>query len=98
MPSWQSNCQYPRQGIVSNPSWSVVFGQCSQLWWDLPLSDSFDLHRRIYDIPPARLRENLERFSAMLDLTSFLDRAVLQLSLGQRSSEFHWPRGPGIRF
>lgn len=66
----------------------VVFGQCSQLWWDLPLSDSFDLHRRIYDIPPARLRENLERFSAMLDLTSFLDRAVLQLSLGQRSSEF----------
>src|SRR5690606_31534666 len=40
----------------------VVFGQRSQLWWDLPLADSFALHRRIYDIPEARYRENLERF------------------------------------
>jgi len=62
----------------------VVFGQRSQLWWDLPLADSFVLHRRIYDIPQPRFRENLERFSAMLDLGSFLDRAVRQLSLGQR--------------
>jgi ABC-2 type transport system ATP-binding protein len=62
----------------------VVFGQRSQLWWDLPLADSFALHRRIYDIPEARYRDNLERFSSMLDLTSFLDRAVRQLSLGQR--------------
>jgi ABC-2 type transport system ATP-binding protein len=62
----------------------VVFGQRSQLWWDLPLSDSFALHRRIYDIPEPRFRENLEHFSAMLDLGSFLDRSVRQLSLGQR--------------
>lgn len=62
----------------------VVFGQRSQLWWDLPVIDSFALHQRIYDIPQARYAENLERFSALLDLTPFLDRAVRQLSLGQR--------------
>jgi ABC-2 type transport system ATP-binding protein len=62
----------------------VVFGQRSQLWWDLPVIDSFILHQRIYDIPPARYAENLKRFSTLLDLTPFLDRAVRQLSLGQR--------------
>ena len=62
----------------------VVFGQRSQLWWDLPVRDSFELHRRIYDIPEDRFRENLARFSELLDLGSFLDRAVRQLSLGQR--------------
>ena len=62
----------------------VVFGQRSQLWWDLPVRDSFDLHRRIYDIPAARYADNLAQFSELLDLTSFLDRAVRQLSLGQR--------------
>jgi ABC-2 type transport system ATP-binding protein len=62
----------------------VVFGQRSQLWWDLPVQDSFELHRRIYDIPEARFRDNLKRFSELLELTPFLDRAVRQLSLGQR--------------
>ena len=62
----------------------VVFGQRSQLWWDLPLIDSFTLHQRIYDIPPARYQDNLARFSELLDLKPFLDRAVRQLSLGQR--------------
>jgi ABC-2 type transport system ATP-binding protein len=62
----------------------VVFGQRSQLWWDLPVIDSFTLHQRIYDIPPARYADNLKRFSELLDLTPFLDRAVRQLSLGQR--------------
>jgi ABC-2 type transport system ATP-binding protein len=62
----------------------VVFGQRSQLWWDLPVADSFELHRRIYDIPEARYRENLKHLSELLDLTPFLDRAVRQLSLGQR--------------
>jgi len=62
----------------------VVFGQRSQLWWDLPLIDSFALHQRIYDIPTARYQENLQRFGDLLDLRPFLDRAVRQLSLGQR--------------
>ncbi|KKC34121.1 ABC transporter ATP-binding protein [Devosia psychrophila] len=62
----------------------VVFGQRSQLWWDLPLIDSFTLHQRIYDIPLTRYQDNLKRFSELLDLKPFLDRAVRQLSLGQR--------------
>jgi ABC-2 type transport system ATP-binding protein len=62
----------------------VVFGQRSQLWWDLPVMDSFLLHQRIYRIEETRFRANLERFSKLLDLTPFLDRAVRQLSLGQR--------------
>jgi ABC-2 type transport system ATP-binding protein len=62
----------------------VVFGQRSQLWWDLPVIDSFTLHQRIYDIPEAQYADNLKRFSSLLELTPFLDRAVRQLSLGQR--------------
>jgi ABC-2 type transport system ATP-binding protein len=62
----------------------VVFGQRSQLWWDLPVVDSFELHRRIYGIPEPRYRDNLEHLSTLLDLKPFLDRAVRQLSLGQR--------------
>jgi ABC-2 type transport system ATP-binding protein len=62
----------------------VVFGQRSQLWWDLPVIDSFELHRRIYKIPPQRYRANLDAMTGMLELGPFLDRAVRQLSLGQR--------------
>jgi ABC-2 type transport system ATP-binding protein len=62
----------------------VVFGQRSQLWWDLPVIDSFALHQRIYKIPDQRYRDNLEMFAEMLGLSAFLDRAVRQLSLGQR--------------
>ena len=62
----------------------VVFGQRSQLWWDLPVIDSFKLHQRIYRIEEARYRDNLARLSEMLGLTPFLERAVRQLSLGQR--------------
>lgn len=62
----------------------VVFGQRSQLWWDLPVLDSFHLNQRIYAIPEARYRDNLARFDGLLELTPFLDRPVRQLSLGQR--------------
>ena len=62
----------------------VVFGQRTQLWWDLPLIDSLELLGRIYRVPPARFRENLRRFDALLDLGPFLDQPVRQLSLGQR--------------
>jgi len=62
----------------------VVFGQRSQLWWDLPVRDSFELHRRIYDISSSRYADNVRRFSELLDLKPFLDRPVRQLSLGQR--------------
>ncbi len=62
----------------------VVFGQRSQLWWDLPLRDSFDLLRHVYRVPAARHAENLARFAAGLDLGPLLDVPVRQLSLGQR--------------
>ncbi len=62
----------------------VVFGQRTQLWWDLPLQDSFDLLRYVYRIPVQRYRRNLETFTGVLDLGSFLSTPVRQLSLGQR--------------
>jgi ABC-2 type transport system ATP-binding protein len=62
----------------------VVFGQRTQLWWDLPLRDSFDLLKHIYRVPTDRHRSNLERFVEILDLGPFLDTPVRQLSLGQR--------------
>nr|WP_300044658.1 ATP-binding cassette domain-containing protein [uncultured Nocardioides sp.] len=62
----------------------VVFGQRSTLWWDLPLRDSFALLQKMYRIPPARYRDNLDRFVDLLDLGDQLDTPVRQLSLGQR--------------
>jgi ABC-2 type transport system ATP-binding protein len=62
----------------------VVFGQRSQLWWDLPLIDSLRLLRHLYRVPEARHRANLERLRKMLDLDEFLETPVRQLSLGQR--------------
>ena len=62
----------------------VVFGQRTQLWWDLPLRDSFDLLRYIYRVPADRYAANLRLFRELLDLDEFLDTPVRQLSLGQR--------------
>jgi ABC-2 type transport system ATP-binding protein len=62
----------------------VVFGQRTTLWWDLPLRDSYALVRRMYRIPQARYRENLQRCVELLDLGGLLEVPVRQLSLGQR--------------
>ncbi|MEO3775582.1 ATP-binding cassette domain-containing protein [Micromonospora sp. B11E3] len=62
----------------------VVFGQRSQLWWDLPLRDSFDLLRHVYRVPAAEHAARLRRCRDLLDLDGFLDTPVRQLSLGQR--------------
>jgi ABC-2 type transport system ATP-binding protein len=62
----------------------VVFGQRSQLWWDLPLIDSFELHQRIYKIAPERFRVNLAFCEEVLRMEAFLKTPVRQLSLGQR--------------
>jgi ABC-2 type transport system ATP-binding protein len=61
----------------------VVFGQRSQLWWDLPLRESFELARHIWRVPPADHASRLARLVRDLEL-SFLDTPVRQLSLGQR--------------
>jgi ABC-2 type transport system ATP-binding protein len=62
----------------------VVFGQRSQLWWDLPLRESFTLLRHIYRVPAADHAARLRRCIGLLDMTEFLDTPVRQLSLGQR--------------
>jgi ABC-2 type transport system ATP-binding protein len=62
----------------------AMFGQRIQLWWDLPLHDSFELLRHIYRIPADRHRANLARFREVLQLDPFLATPVRQLSLGQR--------------
>jgi ABC-2 type transport system ATP-binding protein len=62
----------------------VVFGQRTQLWWDLPTIESFELLRHIYTIPLERYQANLRRFTDLLELGPFLNTPVRQLSLGQR--------------
>jgi ABC-2 type transport system ATP-binding protein len=61
-----------------------MFGQRVQLWWDLPLLESFELLRHVYRIPAAQYRRNLEEVRTVLELDSFLRTPVRQLSLGQR--------------
>jgi ABC-2 type transport system ATP-binding protein len=62
----------------------VMFGQRVQLWWDLPLIDSFELLRHIYRVPADLHRASLARLRDVLDLDPFLHTPVRQLSLGQR--------------
>lgn len=62
----------------------VVFGQRSQLWWDVPVADSFDLLRDIYSIPEQAYRHMLTLLTETLDLAQLLGTPVRQLSLGQR--------------
>ena len=62
----------------------VVFGQRTQLWWDLPVIESFDLLRDIYRIPRDEYVVNRDEFIAVLEIEPCLDVPVRQLSLGQR--------------
>ncbi len=62
----------------------VVFGQRSQLWWDLPVEDGFDLLRDIYRVDPRRFRATRDELVALLRLEGVLAQPVRQLSLGQR--------------
>lgn len=62
----------------------VVFGQRSQLYWDLPLADSFEMQKRVYQINDKIYQENREYFIELLDMKDFIDQPVRQLSLGQR--------------
>ena len=62
----------------------VVFGQRTQLWWDIAVIESFQLLKRIYQIPEQKFEEQLETFNSVLDLKSLLNVPVRKLSLGQR--------------
>lgn len=62
----------------------VVFGQRTQLWWDIPVSETLSLMRYIYRVPEEQYRENLKVFGDILGLDEFINAPVRQLSLGQR--------------
>lgn len=76
----------------------VVFGQRSQLWWDVPVIDSYELLKEIYSISDADYRANLEELTELLNLKELLRSPARQLSLGQRmrceiaASLLHSPR------
>ncbi|MDR1463797.1 MAG: ATP-binding cassette domain-containing protein [Oscillospiraceae bacterium] len=62
----------------------VVFGQRTQLWWDVPIADSFDLLKDVYKIPADSYRQTLNLLTETLDLAEFLHTPLRQVSLGQR--------------
>lgn len=62
----------------------VVFGQKSQISWDLSPLDSYEVLKHIYKIPDKKYKENVERFVDLLDMQKFINQPVRQLSLGQR--------------
>lgn len=62
----------------------VVFGQRTQLWYDLPLRESFEVIRDLYGVDPFDFRRRMAEFTELLELDEFLDTPVRSLSLGQR--------------
>ncbi|MCO5733550.1 ATP-binding cassette domain-containing protein [Rhizobium sp. SSA_523] len=77
--------RHPQADRVANArNIGVVFGQRTQLWWELPLFESFELHRRMYRVPDLAFSKNCADLTEMMGLASFLERPVRHLSLGQR--------------
>ena len=70
--------------IENNKNIGAVFGQKTQLWWDLPVIESFRLIKKMYKIPENEYRNNLKNFSKILDLDDLLEKQVKNLSLGQK--------------
>lgn len=62
----------------------VVFGQKTQLWWDIPVEETFRLLKNIYEIPKDRYEKNMEQFKQILGLEEFMHQPARKLSLGQR--------------
>ena len=67
-----------------NKEMGVVFGQKTQLWWDIPLIETFKILKSIYEVPDDVYNERFEYLCELLDLNSFLTQSVRSLSLGQR--------------
>ncbi len=70
--------------IENNKNIGAVFGQKTQLWWDLPVIESFKLIEKMYKIPEDEYRKNLKMFTEILELEDLLDKQVKNLSLGQK--------------
>lgn len=62
----------------------VVFGQKTQLWWDIPVIETFRLLKNIYQVPDEKYERNMREFREILDLDPFLGQPARKLSLGQR--------------
>jgi ABC-2 type transport system ATP-binding protein len=73
-----------RQRVDNAREIGVVFGQRTQLWWDLALIESLNLIARMYDVSPARYRQMLDQFSETLELGELLKTPVRNMSLGQK--------------
>jgi len=73
-----------RERVATVREIGAVFGQRTQLWWDLPVIESFDLLREIYRVPAASYARVRDELIEALDLGALLDVPVRQLSLGQR--------------
>lgn len=70
--------------IQNNQNIGAVFGQKTQLWWDLPVIESFRLIKKMYQIPENEYRKNLKKFTNLLELEELLEKQVKNLSLGQK--------------
>lgn len=70
--------------IENNKNIGAVFGQKTQLWWDLPVIESFRLIKKMYKIPEGEYRKNLKKFTEILELDELLEKQVKNLSLGQK--------------
>lgn len=70
--------------MQNNQNIGAVFGQKTQLWWDLPVIESFRLIKKMYQIPEGEYRKNLKKFTQILELEELLNKQVKNLSLGQK--------------
>ncbi|MEG0722414.1 MAG: ATP-binding cassette domain-containing protein [Lachnospiraceae bacterium] len=73
-----------KERMKNNQHIGVVFGNRSQLWWDVPVIESFRLLQKSYEVPQELFDHNLEEFTDILDLKTFLNTPERQLSLGQK--------------
>ncbi|MBN2794276.1 MAG: ATP-binding cassette domain-containing protein [Clostridia bacterium] len=75
----------PHENRIENAKHiGVVFGQRTQLWWDLPLEETFTILKEIYNVPDDAYKERLDYLVNLLDIQAFIKQPVRTLSLGQR--------------
>lgn len=74
---WKREMEFKKQ-------FALVMGQKGQLWWDLPPMDSYELFRRMYEIPEAEFKKNLNFLTDLLDISDVITVQTRKLSLGQR--------------
>ncbi len=70
--------------IEFRKAFSLVMGQKSQLWWDLPAADSFALHKEIYSIEPEKFKKTVGELTEIFEVAKLLNKPVRELSLGER--------------